>query len=124
MAEDLAPPFARLAAAGVDGVVKPNAFLYGSERAQIIALAAMHGLPTIGAPRATTEQGGLMSYGCGLGSYAIAAAQVVRILEGARPADVPFETARCELGINLKTANEQGVDLSPNIIALADFVIE
>ena len=72
------------------------------------------------------RDGGLMSYGPDLKeSMERAGDLAARILNGARPSDLPFEEpTRYPLVINLKTAKATGIDLPSNFVALADDVIE
>jgi putative ABC transport system substrate-binding protein len=92
---------------------------------QIISLAIKNRLPTIAGHEHFAELGGLMSYGTdGIEPYRRAAALVDKILRGAKPADLPVEQpTKFELVINLKTAQQIGLSIPPNLLARADKVI-
>ena len=93
---------------------------------EIISLAAEHRLPAIYQWREHAEAGGLVSYGPGLAAmFRQTAGIVVKILKGAKPADLPVEQpTKFELVINLKTAKTLGLNISPQLQLRADDVIE
>jgi putative tryptophan/tyrosine transport system substrate-binding protein len=72
------------------------------------------------------QVGGLMSYGVEFAPmWRRAAAYVVKILNGANPADLPIEQAtKFEMVVNLKTAKAIGIELPTSILLRADEVIE
>jgi ABC-type uncharacterized transport system substrate-binding protein len=94
-------------------------------RARIVKLAASSRLPAI-YPQEFAEAGGLMSYGTSYeDSYRRMATYVDKILEGAKPADLPVEQPKkFEFVINLKTAKQIGLTIPPNVLASADKVIK
>ena len=96
------------------------------DREVIITAVARHGLPTVYPYRFFTVSGGFISYGVHLADlYKRTAGYVDRILNGAKPADLPVQNpTKYELVINLKTAKALGLTVSPSLLARADEVIE
>jgi putative tryptophan/tyrosine transport system substrate-binding protein len=93
---------------------------------RIAELASQSRLPTLFSSGDAVEVGGLLSYGPNLiAIYRRAAYYIDRILKGAKPADLPVEQpTKFELAIKLKTAKALGLDVPPQLLALADKVIE
>jgi putative ABC transport system substrate-binding protein len=97
-----------------------------NQRAQIMALAALHAVPTISGWREFAAAGGLMSYGTDLAdAYRQAGLYAGKILKGIRPADLPVQqVVKIELVVNLKTAKTLGITFPLPLIGRADEVIE
>ena len=118
--------FATMAKERADAVlVLLDPILY-REREQIAALAAKSRLPSMHALRQEVDAGGLMAYGANLPDlYRRAAIYVDKILNGAKPGDLPIEQpTKFELIINLKTARALGLTMPPSVLVRADQVID
>jgi putative tryptophan/tyrosine transport system substrate-binding protein len=95
-------------------------------RELIISQAASLRIPTIYPYRYFVDEGGLMSYGVDvLDLFRRAPDYVDRILQGAKPADLPVQAPKkFELIINLKTARALGLTVPRILLAGADALIE
>ncbi len=100
--------------------------LFYSHREQIIALAARNAVPAAFDTRDYVNLGGLLSYGADfLDVLQRSGVYVGRVLQGEQPADLPVvQSEKFELAINLKTAKALGIAMPPNLLALADELIE
>jgi len=92
---------------------------------QISTLAEKAKLPTMFPSGLYVDAGGLLSYAPNdRAMWQRAAIYVDKILRGTRPADLPVEQPmKFEFVINLKTAQQIGVNVPPNVLARADRVI-
>jgi len=95
-------------------------------RTALAELAAKYRLPTIYSERLFVEAGGLMSYGASdREAHRRAAVYVVKILRGAKPADLPVEQpTKFELVINIKAAKVLGLTTPQSLLLRADDVIQ
>jgi putative tryptophan/tyrosine transport system substrate-binding protein len=108
---------------GVAGL--PDVFVTAHHRT-IIELSIRHKVPVIYDNSDFARDGGLLQYGVNFADqYRRAASYVDQILRGTVPSDLPVELPiRYTFIINLKTANALGLTIPPNLLALADEVIE
>jgi putative tryptophan/tyrosine transport system substrate-binding protein len=106
-------------------IVMPEAFTL-THRAPIISAAARNKVPAVYALSEFARDGGLLFYGPDVvDQYRRVAPYIDRILRGAKPAELPVQfPIKFELVINLKTAKALGLTIPPNLLALADEVIE
>jgi len=127
-AEGLLPELAVIAKEHPDALsVYPDVVLSSYPRPQQLAeFALKNHLPTMHAFRFFVDAGGLMSYGATTSEiYTMAAEQVAKILDGARPSELPLRQAtRFELVINMKTAKSLGLTIPQSVLVRADEVIQ
>jgi putative tryptophan/tyrosine transport system substrate-binding protein len=110
---------------GAGLVVIPDAFTL-AHRATIISAAARNNVSAVYWESDFVRGGGLLSYGADFPDLLRRTATYVdRILRGAKPAELPVQPPiKFELVINLKTAKVLGLTIPPNLLAIADEVIE
>jgi putative tryptophan/tyrosine transport system substrate-binding protein len=91
----------------------------------VTTLARQHRLPTIYPWRFYTDAGGLMSYSINsTDAYRRGATYVDKILNGAKPADLPIEQPiKFEFVINLKAAQALDLAMPHSLLFQADQVI-
>ena len=83
-------------------------------------------VPTVSVYHPFVLSGGLMEYGPDTADiFRRSATYVDRVLKGEKPADLPVqEPDKFQFVVNLKTAKALGLNAPPNLLALADAVIE
>ncbi len=123
---ELEEAFTSLAGQRVSGLVVGADPFFADLAAQMIDLAAKYRIPTAYWRREFSEAGGLMSYGTSATeAYSRVGSYVARILDGARPGDLPvFEVVKFEFVLNLKTAKALGLTVPSSMVFRADEVIE
>ena len=124
-AQDIAPAFDGLNDRA-DALYVVTEALVSSNAARINTLALGERMPTIFGTREGIQAGGLVCYGPNLSALFRRAAEFAdKILRGAKPGDIPVEQpTKFELIVNLTTAKALGLTIPPNLLALADEVIE
>jgi putative tryptophan/tyrosine transport system substrate-binding protein len=108
------------------GLIFPSDGFSMTNRSAIIALASRNRLPAIYSFRVFVADGGLVAYGIDpIDQFRRAASYVDRILGGEKAGDLPIQQpTKFELTINLRTAKSLGLAVPPQLLAIADEVIE
>jgi putative ABC transport system substrate-binding protein len=108
------------------GVVALADIFMNVHRQTVITQSIAHKVPVIFDGARFAQDGGLLQYGADITEkYRRTASFVDRILRGTKPSDLPVEfPSKYRLVINLKTAKAIGLDLSRDVLLLADEVIE
>jgi putative ABC transport system substrate-binding protein len=123
---DLDQIFASVIAGRAEALIFSSTPVFFAQRRRFMELALKHRLATITNTRDFVEAGGLMSYGANIADlFRRAGGYVARILQGARPGDLPVEQpTKFELVINQRTAKTLGLTIPPLVLQRADDVIQ
>ena len=125
-ADELETAFEAIRRAHVDALITFSDLLTYVHAARVAQLTASARLPAMYAFREIPDAGGLMSYGPNIPDmWRQSADYVVRILRGAKPADMAIERpAKFELVINLKTAKALGLTMPQPLLIQANDLIQ
>ena len=123
--EEAQATLGRIRKGEVDGILSPR-FLSLNIPGFILDAAQKQGLPTMFHGSFLVERGGLAAYSAADSQLGRQAARLVdKILNGAKPADLPVEQPTTfEFVINVKTAKALGLSIPPSVLVRADRVIE
>ena len=123
---DFAAAFVAMERDRPDAILMVTDALTSLNRRRVFEFAAQQKLPAIYEYAFLVRDGGLMSYGPDMNEvYDRAADLAVRILKGARPADLPFEQpTRFYFAINKNTLKTLGLTIPAAMLMRADEVIE
>jgi putative ABC transport system substrate-binding protein len=122
---DLEGAFAAMKQEHADALLVLEEPILGVQAKRIAELAAKDRLPTMFPPSRVSAEG-LIAYGTSqVEAIHRMAAYVDKVLKGARPGELSVETVtRYELIVNLKTAQEIGVTIPPEVLKRADRVAQ
>jgi putative tryptophan/tyrosine transport system substrate-binding protein len=122
----LAAAFTRLVERRTGALLVSSNIFFSQERTQLILLAARHGIPAMFWDSTAVPAGALSSYVPDQRDiFRQAGIYAGRILNGEKPGNLPVvQPTKYELVINLKTAKALGLPIPPELLAIADEVIE
>lgn len=127
-AQEIGPAIERAKAAGAQALNVLATPLFGSYQNRGIVLKQVEAtrLPAIYQWPDMAEDGGFMAYGPNfVDLYRQRARMVLKVLRGAKPADIPVEQpTRFDLVVNLKTAKAIGHEIPAGLVLRADKLIE
>jgi putative ABC transport system substrate-binding protein len=118
--------FAALVRERADALFVTADAFFTSRRVQLATLATRDRIPAAYVGREFPAAGGLMGYGTNVAdAYRQVGVYTGNILKGARPAELPVQQAvKFELVINRGTATVLGIEVPPQLLAIADEIIE
>jgi putative ABC transport system substrate-binding protein len=118
--------FTTLAQRAVGALLVNTEPFFRTRMNQIVALAARHAMADMYPGRDYAVAGGLVGYGASITeAYRLQGVYAGRILKGEKPANLPvLQSTKFEFTLNLKTARILGLSPSPQLLAIADEVIE
>jgi putative ABC transport system substrate-binding protein len=124
--DDFEPAFEAALRLRCSGLVIGADTLFNTWIERLATMAGRNAMPTIYQYREFAAAGALMSYGGSIiDQYRLAGTYTGRILKGEKPADLPVQQAtKIELIINLKTAKTLGLTIPPDVLSIANEVIE
>lgn len=124
--DDLEPALAKALADGVEAFYISGDAAIATNLARVMPLVLAADKPTLGVYPNWGRAGVLLSYATDfLDGYQRAGVYAARIIQGAKPGDLPIEQAtKFTLVLNLKTAKRLGVSVPPTLLSLADEVVE
>jgi putative ABC transport system substrate-binding protein len=123
---DLDAAFRQVQAGAAQAMLVLSSPLFIPHMPKVIEIATANRLPTMFINKDWVLAGGLMSYGADFTTmWRRGADYAAKILNGAKPADLPVEQAtKFLLTVNLKVAKAVGVELPTSVLLRADEVIE
>src|SRR4029079_6072392 len=109
-----------------DAVLIMSSPLFGTNPNRLAEETVKNRLPAITLFPEFARAGGLMAYGVNLlGMFRQSGAIVGKVLNGAKPAELPIERpTNFELVVNARTAKTLGIELPTSILLRADEAIE
>jgi putative ABC transport system substrate-binding protein len=124
-AADLEAAFAEMIKGGAQALLVLEVPVPFTARKQIADLAIRNRLPTM-FPGGQSDAGGVITYGTNVtDTWRQFAAFADKIFKGTKPADLPVAViTKRELIFNIKTAQEVGVAIPPELLKRADRVIQ
>jgi putative ABC transport system substrate-binding protein len=123
---DLEKGFESAARFAAEAIMTTEDAIQITYRARLVELAKRQRIPVASEFGEFARAGALMSYGPSiLDSFRHAAGYVDKILNGAKPADLPVEQpTRFELLINLTTAKALAIAVPPTMLSRADELVD
>lgn len=124
--EEFEVAFSAMTRDRIDGVLVAAGALTDTYATRLAELATGARLPAIYGARGFVEAGGLISYSARFSdNYRRAATYVDKILRGARPSDLPVESANVfELVVNMRTAAALQLYVPQSILIRADALLK